>query len=216
MTFLRYSSLLMATLLAGACLPLWGALSIPLGGNLPVEAKMTVTRFSSDGTNVAGSNLLYSGTPTTDTRLYMLPDGGSIIGEFHGDGSHVTNSDLYINGSFTLFDDGDFSLIFEDGYVGDDRSYAPNSFNLTFSGLLTPDGSYFDGFTFTGGDGDFIPLVNFDFSDAANGTISIMGNIPADRSFSGTFTVVPEPMTTAAILAGLVGVLAFWRRQRRA
>lgn len=187
------------------------------GGNLPVEIKLTAGRYSPDGTATPGINLILPAEDATSSpRLFTLNDGGEILAGFGGTG-YSTSAGRNFGGSISLADDGEFSLVFENGYLGEGVDYS-TTFILTLQGLLPEDGSVLNGFNFVSGTEEYFPMLTFNFSNAASGVVVITGNIAANASITGYFTgtaPIPEPATMALLLAAAAGVAAGWKRRRK-
>jgi len=197
-----------------------GSMNFSSGGNLPVQAALTASRYA-NGSDLTSVNLITNGyfDNIVDPHTFALPDNGAFTGEFSGKGVR-TNDGKSFSGSFTLTDSGVFSLDFTSGNNPSGTGYdGASSFILTLQGLLPENGSLVQGFDFIGGSEDFFNHVRFDFSGATDGAVVISGNLPLNASFFGTFTgtsPIPEPATVALGLAAAAGLFAMWRRRKPA
>jgi len=188
-----------------------GGMNFSLGGNLPIQAKLTAPGFNND--TVEG-NLINSGGYADDGfRTFGLADNGYIQADFAGNRTLVGTSSASFAGSFYLHDNGAFDLSFN----ADDYGI----FSLTLKGLLPEDRSIVNGFNLIDGNTPLFETLNFDFSQADIGIVVVSGNIaPTTSSWaSGTFTAasaIPEPATVALGLAAAAGLFAAWRRRKQA
>ena len=188
-----------------------GAMNFSLGGNLPIQAKLTAPGFN----NAVEENLINSGGYADDGfRTFGLADNGYIQADFAGNRTLVgpPPASTSFAGSFYLHDNGAFDLSFNaDGY---------GIFSLTLKGLLPEDRSIVNGFNLIDGDTPLLETLQFDFSQADLGIVVVSGNIaPAYSSVYGTFTAasaIPEPATVALGLAAAAGLFAAWRRRKQA
>ncbi len=175
------------------------------GSNTPIYASFT-TPDADNNNGSSSNNLVYDtngfgdNTNSAATSL-SLGSGAAVQGNFQAPGGQI--------GYFTLDDTGNFYLEIDQALAG--------GFTLTLSSLIPDDGSSVSGFTVNGFSGSFLSDTTFSLTDGGQtATLTFSSDVTAGSYLNGTFSaaVVPEPATSALLLATAVGVIAFVRRRR--
>jgi len=201
MNILRISALALLASLSSSLI--WGS-ALPSGsldftaGNSPIDVTFT--------TSETGTDNVLQGSENSDPKTYTL-----FTEDYIDDSASVSDGSLY----FTLTDDGGFSF----GLYGAELE----SFVLTFTPLLPLDGTFITGFEIDSEhpnytSDNFFTDISFDFGDQT-GTVTMTytaSNVASDLEIFGAFTAtaVPEPATSAMMLAAAAGVFVAWRRRR--
>jgi len=176
------------------------------GAGTNISTKSLKPAFlDSNGVTASQSHYWCDGYPKIDNPSYSDGTDFGSTGLWHND-SDITRTNFF---QFTLSRNADFVLGI---IVGTHDSQAYNSPTVTLSCGTTSKTS--DTITYPT---SFARYVFFHVTGSANDTFTVsMGNATGVATSSGlTFDAIPEPSSTAILVSGITGLLAYaWRKRK--